>query len=130
MALVQLLERRIIERFPIPGKSYVLLLKTLLATILIAHTGEVGMNRDYFFVYYLPVATAALYCGSWMTMLCTLFASAAYCSYLYPVARYEATSKDLRHLALRIMSLFLVAMVVNRFFRFKQSRSIPSRSAV
>jgi hypothetical protein len=99
-------------------------------TILIAHTGEVGMNSDYFFAYYLPVATAALYCGSWMTMLWTLFASAAYCSYLYPIARYEAMSKDLRHLALQIMSLFLVAIVVHRFFRFKHSRNIPSRNAV
>jgi hypothetical protein len=130
IALVQLLERRIIERFPMRGKSYVLLLKTLLATILIAHTGEVGMNSDYFFAYYLPVATAAFYCGYWVTMSWTLFASAAYCWYLYPVARYEATSKDLRYLALRIMSLFLVAMVVNRFSRFKHSRNSASRSAV
>lgn len=130
MALVQLLETRIIGRFPIPGKFYVPLLETLLATLLIAHTGEVGMYSNYFFIYYLPVATAAFYWGARMTMLWTLFAAAAYCSYLYPIARYEATSKNLRYLALRIMSLFLVALVVNRFFRFKHSRSAASRTAV
>jgi hypothetical protein len=89
-----------------------------------------GPEQQLFFAYDLPLATAALYCGSWMTMLWTVFASAAYCSYLYPVATYEATSKELRHLALRMTSLFLAAMAVNRFFRFKQSRNTSSRSAV
>jgi signal transduction histidine kinase len=64
----------------------------------------------------LPVVTAALYCGPWLTLVWTLFASAAYCSYLYPAMQeYELTPEAFGYLALRIMFFFLAAMVVNRF---------------
>ena len=71
---------------------YVILLKILLATLLIDHTGEIGINSSYYPIYYLPVVTAALYCGPWLTLLWTFVASAAYCSYLYPAMQeYELT---------------------------------------
>jgi len=116
IGIVQLLETRLISRFPKRGVFYVVLLKILLATLLIDHTGEVGINSSYYPIYYLPVVTAALYCGTWLTLLWTLFASAAYCSYLYPAMQeYELTPEAFGLLALRVMFFFLAAMVVNRF---------------
>ena len=116
IGIVQLLETRLISRFPKRGVAYVILLKILLATLLIDHTGEVGINSSYWPIYFVPVVTAALYCGPWATLLWTLFASAAYCSYLIPAMQeYEITPEALGFLALRIMFFFLAAMVVNRF---------------
>lgn len=116
IGIVQLTETKLISRFPKRGVFYVILLKILLATLLIDHTGEVGINSSYYPIYYLPIVTAALYCGPWLTLLWTLFASAAYCSYLYPAMQeYEITPEALGYLALRVLFFFLAAMVVNRF---------------
>jgi two-component system, NtrC family, sensor histidine kinase HydH len=116
IGIVQLLETRLISRFPTRGVAYVVLLKILLATVLIDHTGEVGINSSYYPIYYLPVVTAALYCGPWLTLFWTVLSSAAYCSYLYPAMQeYEITPEAFGYLALRIMFFFLAAMVVNRF---------------
>jgi two-component system, NtrC family, sensor histidine kinase HydH len=116
IGIVQLLETKLISRFPTRGVFYVILLKILLATLLIDHTGEVGINSSYYPIYYLPVVTAALYCGPWLTLVWTLIASAAYCSYLYPAMQeYELTPEAFGYLALRVMFFFLAAMVVNRF---------------
>ena len=116
IGIVQLLETKLISHFPKRGVFYVILLKILLATLLLDHTEEVGINSSYYPIYYLPVVTAALYCGTWLTLLWTLFASAAYCSYLYPaMLEYELTPEAFGYLALRIMFFFLAAMVVNRF---------------
>ena len=116
IGVVQLLEGWLISRLPTRGVAYVLLLKIFLATSLIAHTGEVGINSSYYPIYYLPVVTAAIYCGPWMTLFWTFLTSAAYCSYLYPAMQeYELTEEALGRLALRIMFFFLAAMVVNRF---------------
>jgi signal transduction histidine kinase len=116
IGVVQLLETKLISRFPARGVSYVILLKILLATVLIDHTGEIGINSSYYPIYYLPVVTAALYCGTLQTLLWTLLASAAYCSYLYPAMQeYEITPEAFGLLALRVMFFFLAAMVVNRF---------------
>ncbi|MBI1739415.1 MAG: DUF4118 domain-containing protein [Acidobacteriales bacterium] len=116
IGVVQLLEGQLIGRFPKRGAFYIVLLKILLATILIDHTGDVGINSSYYPIYYLPVVTAALYFGPWMTLVWTLLASAAYCSYLYPALQeYTLTSSGMAELALRIMFFFLAAMLVNRF---------------
>jgi len=124
IGIVQLLETKIIFAFPKRGVSYVILLKILLATVLIDHTGEVGINSSYYPIYYLPVVTAALYCGPWLTLLWTLLASAAYCSYLYPaMEEYELTPEAFAYLALRIMFFFLAAMVVNRFAQQSQHQT-------
>jgi hypothetical protein len=125
IGFVQLLETRIIARFPKRGVSYVVLLKILLATLLIDHTGEVAINSSYYPIYYLPVITAALYCGPWMTMLWTLFASTLYCFWLYPaVQEYTLTPEAYVSLSLRLVCFFLVAIAVNR------SRNIAPRGTV
>src|SRR5467141_545964 len=124
IGIVQVLETKIISHFPKRGVSYVILLKILLATVLIDHTGEVGINSSYYPIYYLPVVTAALYCRPWLTLLWTLLASAAYCSYLYPaMEEYELTPEAFGYLALRIMFFFLAAMVVNRFAQQSQQQT-------
>jgi two-component system sensor histidine kinase HydH len=119
IGIVQLLESRLIARFQKRGVFYVILLKILLATSLIYHTGEaVAINSNYYPIYYLPVVTAALYCGPLLTLIWTLLASAAYCSYLFidpAMQEYEVTSEAFGLLALRLMFFFLAAMVVNRF---------------
>jgi two-component system sensor histidine kinase HydH len=116
IGVVQLLETKLIAHLPKRGVAYVILLKIVLATLLIDHTGEVGINSSYYPIYYLPVVTAALYCGPWLTLFWTALASAAYCSYLYPALQeYDLTPDAFGYLALRIMFFFLAAMVVNRF---------------
>jgi len=116
IGIVQLLEGWLIGRLPKRGTIYVVLLKILLATVLIDHTGEVGINSSYYPIYYLPVVTAALYFGPWNTLLWTLVASAAYCSYLYPALQdYDLTYSGMAELAIRIMFFFMAAMLVNRF---------------
>jgi two-component system sensor histidine kinase HydH len=124
IGIVQLLENRIVSISPKRGVFYVVLLKILLATLLIDHTGEIGINSSYYPIYYLPVVTAALYCGPWLTLLWTFVASAAYCSYLYPAMQeYELTPEAFGFLALRIMFFFLAAMVVNRFSQQSQHQT-------
>ena len=116
IGVVQVLESRIVARFGRRGVVYVILLKILLATVLIDHTGEISINSSYWPIYFLPVVTAALYCGTWITLFWTLIASAAYCSYLFPAMQeYEITSEAIGLLVLRNMFFFLAAMVVNRF---------------
>jgi hypothetical protein len=124
IAFVQLLETRIIARFSKRGVSYVLLLQILLAILLMDHTGEVGITSSYYPIYYLPVITAGLYCEPWMTMLWTLFASALYCSYLYPTLQDYKLTEAYGFLAPRLVSFFLVAIAVSR------SRHTARRSPV
>ena len=116
IGVVQLAEGRIIANWPRYGRSTVVLIKILLATLLINHTGELGINSSYYPIYYVPVVTAAIHFGSWGTLLWTALASAAYCSYLYPALQeYTLTATGAAELAIRIMFFFLAAMVVNRF---------------
>jgi len=113
---LQLLEGQLIRLHPRRGAVYAVLLKIVLATALLDHTEQLGINSNYYPIYYLPVVTAALYFGPWMTFFWTALASAAYCSYLYPALQeFELTADGIALLALRIMFFFLAAMVVNRF---------------
>lgn len=116
-AVVQISEGSMIERWPNLGRSLSVLLKILLATILINHTGEeTAINSDYFPIYFVPVATAAAYFGTWATLAWTFLASAAYCSYLYPASlEFDLTRESIGMLALRVLFFFLLAMIVNRF---------------
>jgi two-component system, NtrC family, sensor histidine kinase HydH len=114
--VVQVSEGWLVARFPSRGASYSVALKTALATMLIDHTGEPGINSSYYPIYYVPIVTAAEYFGPWGTLLWTAVASAAYCSYLYPALQeYEITAENYGLLAIRILFFFLAAMVVNRF---------------
>jgi len=114
--VIQLGEGWIVARVPTRGPAYLVLLKIGLATLLVDHTGELGINSSYYPIYYLPVVTAALYFGPLKTLLWTLLASAAYCSYLYPALQeYELDAGGVAELAIRILFFFLAAGVVNRF---------------
>ncbi len=118
--VVQLGEGWLIARVPRRGPAYIVLLKIILATLLIDHTGELSINSSYWPIYFLPVVTAAEYFGPWATLAWTALASAAYCSYLSPtlnaeLANYEITPESYFILAIRVLFFFLPAMVVNRY---------------
>ncbi len=116
IGVVQIIEGRLIARFQRWGRYYAVLLKLLLATLLLAHTGGPGINSSYYPIYYLPVVTAAVYFGPRTTLLWTLLASGLYCSFLYPALQeYELTAAGITELAIRILFFFLAALVVNRF---------------
>jgi two-component system sensor histidine kinase HydH len=116
IGIVQLSEGWLLARAPRRGAAYIVLLKIALATLLIDHTGEIGINSTYWPIYFLPAVTAAEYFSPLSTLLWTTLASAAYCSYLYPALQdYEMTTEGYGILAIRILFFFLAAMVVNRF---------------
>lgn len=115
VAAVQLAESRIVAKWPRQGPVSAVILKILLATLLIDHTGELSINSSYYPIYFVPVITAALYFGPGVTLLWTLIASAAYSSYLYPALQeYSIDAAGYTVLAIRIFFFFLVGMVVNR----------------
>lgn len=118
IAVSQWMEGRLVAWKPLRGATYSVLIKILLATLLIDHTGAVGINSSYYPIYYLPVVTAAVYFGPFGTLLWTTLSSAAYCSYLIPVLaseEYELTRSGITELALRILFFYLAGLVVNRF---------------
>ena len=113
---LQLGEGLLIEQLPRRGPVYVVLLKIALATLLIDHTGEISINSSYWPIYILPAVTAAEYFGPWGTLTWTSLASAAYCSYLFEALQeFEIGVEGYSQLAIRILFIFLAAMVVNRF---------------
>jgi signal transduction histidine kinase len=116
IGVLQLIEGWLIAQMPRRGRSYVVLLKILLATLLLSHTGEVSIASIYYPIYYLPVVTAAVYFGPVGALLWTALASAAYCSYLYPaLQQYELTPSGVTELVIRNLFFFLAAIIVNRF---------------
>jgi two-component system, NtrC family, sensor histidine kinase HydH len=116
IAIFQFLESRLIARLPRRGRSYSVLIKIALSTLLLDHTGELGINSPYYPIYYLPVITAAIYFGPVRTLLWTSLASLAYSSFLIPALEdYELTPEAATILAIRILFLFLAAILVNQF---------------
>src|SRR2546427_4450108 len=113
----QIFDQRLLK--PVPPQrrgAYGVLVKILLATLLVGHTGVVPINSSYYLIYYLPVVSAARLCGPWATLFWTALASAAYCSFLLPaLGEYELTTSGAAELAIRILFFFLPAIVVNRF---------------
>ena len=117
IGLAQLGEGWLLASAPRYGRYFAVLLKILLATLLLDHTGpEPSINSSYYPIYYLPVITAAIYFGPLGTLLWTLLASASYCFYLIPAnQQFEITTASIAELAIRILFFFLAGMVVNRF---------------
>ena len=116
IGVFQFLEGRLIAWQPARGPVYSVLIKIALATLLLDHTGEIGINSSYYPIYYLPTVTAAMYFGPLGTLFWTAVASLAYCSYLIPAHwEYEITEEGLYFLAIRVLFFFLAAMLVNRF---------------
>lgn len=116
IGVLQLVEGRIVAWRPGRGRSYVVLLKILLATLLLSHTGDLAINSSYYPIFYLPLVTAAVYFGPWGALFWTAMVSAAYCSYLYPVLQdYVLTESGAAELVTRNLFFFLAAIIVNRF---------------
>jgi two-component system, NtrC family, sensor histidine kinase HydH len=120
IVIVQLFEGKLIGWQPRRGPVYSVLLKILLSTLLLDHTGEFGINSAYYPIYYLPVVTAAIYFGPIGTLLWTTLTALAYCSLLIPAlptlqVENEITAEGATYLALRILFFYIAAVVVNRF---------------
>ena len=116
IGIFQLFEGRLVAWQPSRGRAYSVIIKILLATLLLDHTGEIGINSSYYPIYYLALVTAAMYYGPVGTLLWTALTSLAYCSYLIPALQeYEFTEESAAQLAIRILFFFLAAMLVNRF---------------
>lgn len=116
-AVFQLFEGFLIAHYQRSGRYAAVVVKIALATVLLAHTGDVNsINSNYWPIYFVPVVTAATYFGPLVTLGWTVLASAAYCSYLIPVsAEYEITAESFELLGIRVLFFFLAAMLVNRF---------------
>jgi signal transduction histidine kinase len=116
IGVFQLLEGTLITWLPQRGRYYSVIIKILLSTLLLAHTGEIGINSSYYPIFYLPVVTAAIYFGPVATLFWTALASLAYCSLLIPaLEEYELTAEGATDLAIRILFFFVAAILVNRF---------------
>ena len=112
----QLLEGALVARLPREGPTIAVSVKILLGTLLLDHTGDIGINSEYYPIYFLPVITAAIYFGPIGTLLWSAMASLAYCSFLIPaLVQYELTPEAEGLLSLRILFFFLVGILVNRF---------------
>ena len=116
LAAFQLLETRLLAAAPERGAAWAVLIKIVLATLLIGHTGQIAINSSYYPIFYIPVVTAAMLFGPWGTLGWTALASGAYCSYLWPaLEHYQLVPAALDELALRIFFFFLLALIINRF---------------
>ena len=116
IVVFQLLEGRLVERLPQRGRAYSIIIKILLATFLVDHTGGTAINSTYYPIYFLPVVSAAVYFGPLATLAWTALASLAYLSLLIPALQeYELTSSGAAILMIRVMFFFIAALLVNRF---------------
>jgi signal transduction histidine kinase len=119
IGLFQVFEHRLLGWVPSRGRFYSVIIKILLATLLMEHTGDPagGISSSYYLIYFLPVMTAALYFEGTGTLIWTAITSAAYCSLLIPayLENYELTPESAKELALRNIFFFLATMLVNPF---------------
>jgi nitrogen-specific signal transduction histidine kinase len=116
IVVIQLFEGQIIRRLPERGRAYVVALKILFATLLLDHTGEMGINSPYYPIYFLPVVSAAIYFGTIATLAWTTVASLAYASLLIPALQeYELTPSGATILAIRVAFFYIAAILVNQF---------------
>jgi signal transduction histidine kinase len=114
--IIQVLEGWLIAQLPKRGAAYSVFLKILLATLLLDHTGEIGINSSYFPIYFLPVVSAAIYFGTIGTLVWTTVASLAYLSLLLPVMEeVDLTPEGKGILAIRVLFFYVAAILVNRF---------------
>ena len=116
IGIFQFFEGTLVGWVPRRGPVYSVLIKIALATLLIDHTGDIGINSAYYQIYYLPIVTAAIYFGPIATIAWTTLASLAYASFLIPALQeYELTAEGATTLATRLLFFYLAAILVNRF---------------
>lgn len=114
--VVQLFEGWLVARLPKRGPAYSVLLKILLATLLLDHTGEFGINSSYYPIYFLPVVSAAIYFGTIGALAWTTAASLAYLSLLFPALQeVDVTAEGKGILTIRVLFFYIAAVLVNRF---------------
>jgi two-component system sensor histidine kinase HydH len=115
IGVFQILEQRFIRWSGPRGASYSVIVKILLASLLVGHTG--GINSSYYLIYFLPVVSAAMFFGPWATLFWTTVTSAAYISFLLwvPWSAFELSAEGATELAIRNLFFFLAALLVNRF---------------
>jgi two-component system, NtrC family, sensor histidine kinase HydH len=112
----QLCEGWLVARLPKRGPAYSVLIKILLATLLLDHTGEIGINSSYFPIFFLPVVSAAIYFGPLGALAWTTAASLAYLSLLIPVLEeVDVTPEGKGILTIRVLFFYVAAILVNRF---------------
>jgi nitrogen-specific signal transduction histidine kinase len=116
IVVFQLFEGWLIGRLPKRGPAYSVIIKILLATLLLDHTGEIGINSNYYPIYFLPVLSAAIYFGPLVALAWTTAASLAYLSLLYPaLLESEMTPEGYSILTIRVLFFYVAAILVNRF---------------
>jgi len=116
IVVFQFFEGRLISRLPKRGPAYSVAIKILLATLLLDHTGEMGINSNYYPIYFLPVVSAAVYFGPVATLAWTAVASLAYLSLLIPALQeYELDPTGATILTIRVLFFFIAGILVNRF---------------
>jgi len=116
IVVVQISEGWLISQLPKRGPSYVVLIKILLATMLLDHTGEFGINSNYYPIYFLPVVSAAIYFGTIGALVWTAATSLGYLSLLYPALQdSDITPEGYSILTIRVLFFFVAAILVNRF---------------
>ena len=125
IGVFQIFEHRILEWVPERGRSYSVIVKILLGSMLLDHTD--GIQSPYYLIYFVPVVTAAMYFDLLATLAWTALTCLAYWSFLFwelvedidpstGLCRYEITMEDtIIPLAIRALFFFLAAVVVNRF---------------
>jgi len=114
IGVFQIFEHRLLEWLPERGRTYSVILKILLASLLVDHTG--GINSSLYLIYFVPVVTAAMYFELWATLVWTALTSAAYWSFvIWVLNEYELTADGAAELATRSLFFFLAAIIVNRF---------------
>ena len=113
---VQLSEGWLVSRLPVRGPAYAVILKILLATLLLDHTGDFGINSSYYPIYFLPVVSAAIYFNTLAALAWTTLASLAYLSLLIPALQeVDVTPEGQGILAIRVLFFYVAAILVNRF---------------
>jgi signal transduction histidine kinase len=117
IGVVHLLETRFMGVLGKAGRYVAVLVKIGLAALLLGHTGDVApIASSYWPIFLLPVMTAALYFGPLGTLLWTTATSLAYSAYLIPAQReFQITQESIGELMLRIMFLFGMGLITNRF---------------
>src|SRR5258706_11238260 len=71
IVVFQVFENWLIHRLPKRGPAYSVLIKILLATLLLGHTGGTAINSSYYPIYFLPIVSAAIYFGPIATLIWT-----------------------------------------------------------
>jgi signal transduction histidine kinase len=116
IVVYQLFEGWVIAHLPKRGPAYSVIIKILLATLLLDHTGEIGINSNYYPIYFLPVLSAAIYFGPIAALAWTTATSLAYLSLLYPaLLESDISPEGYSILTIRVLFFYIAAILVNRF---------------